>query len=70
MASYFADSIALAKHYHVEVGTPGVDAILAEADAVHFISRLCVTEIHSLFAKKVREGVLPPSSLAALLQRF
>ncbi len=70
MASYFLDSSALAKHYHPEVGTPRVDAILAEAGATHFISRLCVTEVHSVFAKKVREGVLPANSLAGLLQRF
>lgn len=70
MASYFVDSRALAKHYHAEVGTPHVDAILAEPGAAHYISRLCVTETHSLFAKKVREGALPPNSFAALLQRF
>jgi predicted nucleic acid-binding protein len=70
MASYFLDSSAIAKHYHPEVGTPRVDAILAEPGATHFISRLCVTEVHSVFAKKVREGVLPANSLAVLLQRF
>ena len=70
MASYFLDSSALAKHYHPEVGTSRVDAVLAEAGASHFISRLCVTELHSLFAKKVREGVLPANSLAGLLRRF
>ena len=70
MASYFLDSSALAKHYHPEVGTPKVDAILTEPGATHFISRLAVTEVHSLFAKKVREGVLPANSLAVLVQRF
>jgi predicted nucleic acid-binding protein len=70
MACYFLDSSALAKHYHSEIGTPRVDAILAEPSANHFISRLCVTEVHSVFAKKVREGALPASALAGLLQRF
>ncbi len=31
-----------------------VDAILAEPDAIHFISRLGVVELRSVFAKKVR----------------
>jgi predicted nucleic acid-binding protein len=70
MATYFLDSSALAKHYHPEVGSPRVDAILAESGAAQFISRLCITEVHSVFARKVREGVLPASALTVLIHRL
>jgi predicted nucleic acid-binding protein len=58
MAVYFLDANVVVKHYHVEKGTPRVDAILAEPGARHVISRLCVTEVVSALARKVREGVL------------
>ena|SRR5262249_35478684 len=54
MASYFLDTSALAKHYHVEKGTPEVERILNEPGSAHYISRLAVVEIQSVFALKVR----------------
>jgi hypothetical protein len=58
MAENFFDTSALGKHYHHEVGTLKVDQHLAESGARHFVSRLTVVEIQSVFAKKVRTGVL------------
>src|SRR5438093_4214699 len=58
MARYFFDTSALVKHYHAEVGTPKVRAILAEPGAEHLISRLATVEMLSGFAGKVRTGVL------------
>jgi hypothetical protein len=40
MAYYFLDSSALGQHYHAEIGTDRVDALLQEPGAQHFISRL------------------------------
>ena len=54
MASYFLDTSALAKHYHVEKGTPEVERILTEPGSAHYISRLATVEIQSVFALKVR----------------
>lgn len=54
MANYFLDTSALAKHYHVEKGTPEVERILSEPGSVHYISRLAAIEIQSVFALKVR----------------
>lgn len=54
MANYFLDTSALAKHYHVEKGTPEVERILSEPGSVHYISRLAAVEIQSVFALKVR----------------
>lgn len=54
MANYFLDTSALAKHYHVEKGTPEVERILNEPGSVHYISRLAAVEIQSVFVLKVR----------------
>src|SRR5467141_847704 len=43
MPGYFFDSSALAKHYHVEVGTAEVDRILQLPDTRHFIARIADT---------------------------
>ncbi len=50
MAYHFLDSSALGKHYHAEIGTDRVDALLQEPGAQHFISRLTGVEVHSVFA--------------------
>src|SRR5438067_1972002 len=70
MADYFLDTSALGKHYHVEVGTPVVDRLLRESGARHFISRLTVVEMQSVFAGKVRMGVISVSDFQLLHRRF
>jgi hypothetical protein len=70
MADNFFDTSALGKHYHTEVGTPQVDLLLADPGARHFISRLTVVEIQSVFAKKVRTGLLSLADFQLLCQRF
>ena len=52
MADNFFDTSALGKHYHAEVGSPKVDALLANPGSRQFISRLTVVEIQSVFADK------------------
>jgi predicted nucleic acid-binding protein len=54
MPHYFFDTSALVKHYHIEPGSPRVDQILAEPGSIYFIARLTMTELLSVFAKKVR----------------
>jgi hypothetical protein len=61
MAERFLDTSAAAKHYRVEVGTPEVDAFLAEAVSHHFISSLSVVEMNSVFARMVRNGDITPA---------
>lgn len=70
MADYFFDSRALGKHYHIETGTNEVDRLLQEAGSRHFISRLTVIEIQSLFAGKVRAGVITEADFQLLHRRF
>ena len=70
MAHYFLDSSALGKHYHAEIGTARVDALLQEPDAQHFISRLTVVEVHSVFAGKVRTHLLSEEDFQLLRLQF
>jgi len=64
MARYFLDTSALLKHYHAEIGTPKVRAILAEPGAELLVSRLASVELLSAFAIKVRTGVLSSPDFA------
>jgi predicted nucleic acid-binding protein len=70
MPSYFFDTSALGKNYHNEVGTPKVEQLLKEPGVRHFISRLSVIEIQSVFAGKVRTGVISESDFRMLSRRF
>jgi uncharacterized protein len=58
MPGRFWDTSALVKHYHQELGTPSVDNLLQAPGSVHVISRLGVTETFSVFAGKVRAGLI------------
>lgn len=58
MARYFFDSSALAKRYHPEIGTPKVFSIFGEPGREVRISKLSFLEIQSVFAMKVRGGVI------------
>ncbi len=70
MPDHVFDTSAIAKHYHGETGTAKVDALLAVPGAAQYVSRLSVVEFHSVFAKKVRTGVLPAGSFDTLTGRF
>jgi hypothetical protein len=70
MPDYSFDTSALGKNYHNEVGTPKVEQLLREPGARHFISRLSVIEIQSVFAGKVRTGVISESDFRTLRRRF
>jgi predicted nucleic acid-binding protein len=70
MPNYFFDTSALSKNYHNEVGTPRVEQLLREPSIRHFISRLSVIEIQSVFAGKVRTGVISESDFGTLRRRF
>jgi predicted nucleic acid-binding protein len=70
MPDNFFDTSALGKHYHHEVGTVKVDQLLADPASRHFISRLTVVEIQSVFAKKVRTGILRLADFQLLCRRF
>jgi len=70
MAGYFLDSSALGKNCHAEVGTAEVERLLKEPVSRHFISRLTAVEIQSVFAGKVRTGVITETNFQSLRGRF
>jgi hypothetical protein len=66
----FSDSSALAKRYHPEIGTAKVLAIFGEPGREVRISRLSFLEIQSVFAMKVRSGVISRGEAGVLRARF
>jgi predicted nucleic acid-binding protein len=70
MSDHFLDTSALVKHYHPEIGTPKVDLLWSNSEARLYISRLGVVEAVSVFAKKVRSGVIAVGDFALLRRRF
>jgi predicted nucleic acid-binding protein len=64
------DTSSLVKHYHPETGTPEVDRLWNDPGVGLFISRLGVVEAVSVFAKKVRSGVISAPDFALLRRRF
>src|SRR5258707_12030471 len=70
MADLFWDTSALVKHYHPELGTSKVDDLLQPGASRHAISRLGVTETFSVFAGKVRSGLITLVEFQQLCRRF
>jgi len=67
---YFVDTSALAKLYHWEVGSERMEALVEAPDARLVISQISLIEIESVFATKVRAGVIHKTALQQLRGRF
>jgi uncharacterized protein len=70
MPHYFFDTSALVKRYHTELGSAKVDLILGESASRFSISRLTLTEVPSVFARKVRTGEIAEAQFDGLRPRF
>jgi uncharacterized protein len=70
MADRFFDTSAAVKHYHQEVGTARVDALLAAAGDRHDLSDLAVVEFHSVLARLVRTGIITTGAFHMTRGRF
>jgi uncharacterized protein len=70
MADLFWDTSARVKHYHLELGTSKVDNLLQTPRSRHAVSRLGLTETFSVFAGKVRAGVITLDEFQQLCRRF
>ena len=70
MRHYFFDTSALVKHYHAETGSSQVDLILRESGAIFSRARLTLTEVPSVFAKKVRTKEIAEAAFDGLRLRF
>ena len=60
----------LAKRYHPELGTTKVLAIFTEPDREVRISKLSFVEVQSVFAMKVRSGIINQGEAVALRTRL
>jgi predicted nucleic acid-binding protein len=70
MPGHFWDTSALVKHYHPEPGTAKVDSLLQAQGFQQVLSRLGVTETFSVFAGKVRAGLVSQAEFDTLCRRF
>lgn len=70
MPRYFLDSSALVKRYHQESGSAQVEGLFNELGNRFFVSRLALVELHSCFARLVREGILPEANFHQLVARL
>jgi predicted nucleic acid-binding protein len=70
MARYFLDPSALVKRYHQESGTSVVEGLFSSQEHRFFISRLALVEVHSAFARLVRDRLLREGDLGKLVARL
>ncbi|HET6881469.1 MAG TPA: type II toxin-antitoxin system VapC family toxin [Pirellulales bacterium] len=70
MSGSFLDTSALAKHYHVEIGSADVDRQWADSGRELYVSRIGVVEAISVFAGKVRTGDLSAPAFTVVRKRF
>jgi uncharacterized protein len=68
--NYFFDTSAVVKHYHPEIGTPRVNALLAVAGGKFLISRLSVVEMTAALTKKVRVGQISATDCQRIARQF
>lgn len=70
MAGSFLDTSALAKLYHEEPGSEYVERVVSQPGSKGFVSRLSLVAMESVFAIKVRTGVLDQTGRSLGLRRF
>ncbi len=58
MPTFVLDSSALVKRYHRERGSAAVETLMMDSGNRLIVSRLALVEIHSVFARLVREKIL------------
>lgn len=70
MSRYFLDSSALVKRYHTESGSDKVLRVFADSSCRVLVSRLALVEVHSCFARLVRDSVLSEAEFLRLSTRM
>lgn len=70
MAGYFLDTSVLAKLYHPEIGSERMESLVQAPGTRLIISQLSLIEIQSVFATKVRTGVIGKATLDQLRGLF
>lgn len=70
MPRFFLDTSALVKRYHSESGSHLVESLFHETGNRILVSRLALLEIHSSFARLVRERTLTTTDFNELIARL
>ena len=70
MPGYFIDTSALAKLYHFEAGSDRMETLVQSPGVRLIISQLSLVEMESVFAIKVRTGVIGKGTLEHLRGLF
>ena len=70
MPGYFLDTSALAKLYHREIGSERMESLANVPRVRMIVSQLSLIEIQSVFAIKVRTGVIARTTLDQLRGLF
>jgi predicted nucleic acid-binding protein len=69
-ATYYLDTSALAKRYHVERGTTRLDMVFAEPDATLIIASITIAELTSAIVLKHEQGEVSQEALLRTLSKF
>jgi predicted nucleic acid-binding protein len=69
-ATYFLDTSALVKRYHVERGTTYLDTVFAEPDATFTIASITIAELTSAITLKHEQGEISREALLLALSKF
>ena len=69
-ATYYLDTSALVKRYHVERGTAHLDAVFSESDATFLLASISIAEFTSAIARKHAEGEINREALLRTLSKF
>ncbi len=70
MARYFLDASALVKRYHQESGSAAVESLFKGEGNRFFVSRLALVELHSTFARLVRELAISAADFGRLARQL
>ncbi len=69
-ATYYFDTSALVKRYHVEKGTSHLDLVFAEPDATFIIASITIAEFTAAIARRLAEGEITREALLRILSKF
>ncbi len=70
MSSYFLDTSALVKRYHVELGTVPVMALFENSENMLSVSELTLVEVASAFRRRKNRGEITESVMRDALSKF
>ncbi len=69
-ATYYFDTSALVKRYHVEKGMSRLDSVFGEPDATFIIASITIAELTSAIVRKHVAGEISRQALLHTLSKF